>query len=113
MREFSTCTKNEEVIFNNLLRTARNQIESTFGRLKTRKINLKLKDVPPLIYSCFILHHFCEPKKVYLNEDEIDQQIERQREEETEQPNIPVPVYFPCNGEGEIVQNILTEYLIG
>ena len=46
MKEFDTCSENEEVIFNNLLRSARNQIECAFGRLKARwsiKMDLKLE----------------------------------------------------------------------
>ena len=34
MKEFATCTTNEQVVFNNLLRSLRNQVESAFGRLK-------------------------------------------------------------------------------
>ena len=34
MKEFATCTTNEQVVFNNLLRSSRNQVESAFGRLK-------------------------------------------------------------------------------
>ena len=36
MKEYKTCTCNEEVIFNNLLRAAQNPIECAFGRLKAR-----------------------------------------------------------------------------
>ena len=48
MKEYATCANNEEVVFNSLLRSARNQIESAFGRLKarwsllTKKVDLKL-----------------------------------------------------------------------
>ena len=36
MKEYITCKNNEEVIFNNLLRSGKNQIECSFGRLKAR-----------------------------------------------------------------------------
>ena len=36
MKEYDHCTSNEEVIFNQILRSARNQIECAFGRLKAR-----------------------------------------------------------------------------
>ena len=36
MKEYKTCTTNEEVIFNNMLRAARNPIECAFGRMKAR-----------------------------------------------------------------------------
>ena len=31
MKEYSTCKKNDEVIFNSMLRTARNPVECAFG----------------------------------------------------------------------------------
>ena len=34
MKEFEHCSNNEQVIFNNMLRSARNPIECAFGRLK-------------------------------------------------------------------------------
>ena len=36
MKEYEACISNEQVIFNNMLRFARNQIECAFGRLKAR-----------------------------------------------------------------------------
>ena len=36
MKEFPNTWTNEEVIFNNMLRSARNSIECTFGHLKAR-----------------------------------------------------------------------------
>lgn len=36
IKEYDHCQQNEEVVFNNLLRSARNPIESAFGRLKAR-----------------------------------------------------------------------------
>lgn len=36
MKEYSSPRNNEEVIFNNMLRSARNTIECAYGRLKTR-----------------------------------------------------------------------------
>ena len=57
MKEFDNCNSNEEVIFNNIFRSARNQIEYSFGRLKarwatlTRKMDLKLEILPTIIMS--------------------------------------------------------------
>ena len=36
MKEFAKCTTDAQVIFNNILRSARNPIECAFGRLKAR-----------------------------------------------------------------------------
>ena len=47
IKEYESCSNDPEVIFNSMLRSARNQIECAFGRLKarsailTRKIDLK------------------------------------------------------------------------
>ena len=56
MKEYQTCVINEEVVFNNMPRSARNQVECAFGRLKvrwgflTRKVDLKLEMVPTVAY---------------------------------------------------------------
>ena len=67
MKEYATCGNNEEIVFNSLLRSARNQIESAFGRLKarwsflTKKVDLKLESVnlyfnrSPLKYCIHLL----------------------------------------------------------
>ena len=48
MREFDSCTADEQVVFDGLLQTARNPIESAFGRLKTRWAII----VKPLLMPC-------------------------------------------------------------
>ena len=85
MKEYETCTNNEQVIFNNLLRSGRNQIECAFGRLKarwsilTRKINLKLEAVPIVVYACFALHNYCELSNCPLDENDVTEQIKLNR----------------------------------
>ena len=50
-------------MFNTMLRSARNQIECAFGRLKARwrillrSMDLKLEDMPDIILACFFLHN--------------------------------------------------------
>ena len=39
MKEFDNCNSDEEVILNNMLRSARNQIGCSFGRLNARWAN--------------------------------------------------------------------------
>ena len=62
IKEFDHCSTNEEVIFNQMLRTARKQIECAFGRLKARwRILLRPMDIPVqkfpnVIFACFVLH---------------------------------------------------------
>ena len=66
MKEFETCSDNSQVIFNNILRSARNLIECAFSRLKARwsflasTVDLKLDVVPIAVYACFVLHNYCE-----------------------------------------------------
>ena len=56
MKEYDQCSTNTEVIYNNILRRARNPTECAFCRLKY----IKLENVPAVIYACFVLHNFCE-----------------------------------------------------
>ena len=72
MKEYDHCSNNEQVVFNNILRSGRNPIECVFGRLKarwgilTRKMDLKLETIPVLIYACFVLHNICEKNNSYI-----------------------------------------------
>lgn len=117
MKEYQTCATNEEVVFNNMLRSARNQIECAFGRLKvrwgflTRKVDLKLEMVPTVAYSCFVLHNYCESKGISLDDEEVQAQIRRHRTEEERLANIPDPVYSCQTSEGEYVRSVLAKYI--
>ena len=114
IKEITSCSKNEEVIFNNMLRSARSQVECAFGRLKARwgflrkKIDLKIETVPKVIYSCFVLHNFCESlSDNHFDEAEIHAQIVRHQQEDDE----PDPVYSRNDSAGEYVRHVLTEYI--
>lgn len=117
MKEYQTCVTNEEVVFNNMLRSARNQVECAFGRLKvrwgflTRKVDLKLEMVPTVAYSCFVLHNYCEIKGSCLDDEEVRAQILRHQTEEESLPNVPDPVYSCETSEGEYVRTVLTKYI--
>ena len=118
IKEYQSCSNNAEVIFNNMLRSARNQVECAFGRLKarwrflTRKIDLKLESVPTVAYTCFILHNYCERNHdTSLNEDEIRLFMAQQKADEDAFPNLPDQVYSYNNAEGENVRSILTDYI--
>ena len=69
MKEYDNCRSNKQVTFNQMLRSARNQIECAFGRLKARwRILMRPLDVPTkfppdIIYACFVLHNFIEINK--------------------------------------------------
>ena len=117
MKEYDHCVNEEQVIFNNLLRSARNPIECAFGRLKarwgilTRKMDLKLDHIPTVIYSCFVLHNFCKLQKSYVDEDLVNNQIKIIKENEAQYRKIPDPVFSCDGGEGKIVRETLTNYI--
>ena len=65
-KEYAICQGNNEVMFNTMLGSARNQMECAFGRLKAqwrillRLMELKFEDIPDIVLVCFALHKFCE-----------------------------------------------------
>ncbi|XP_057310515.1 putative nuclease HARBI1 [Hydractinia symbiolongicarpus] len=79
MKEFDHCISNEQVIFNQMLRSARNQIECAFGRLKARwrilnhAMDLQVKHVPNAILACFALHNFCEIEKSFVDPKVVEE----------------------------------------
>ena len=81
VKELDTCSSNAEVVFNNVLRSARNPVECAFGRLKarwfilTRKMDLKLDNLPTVIYVCFVLHNFVNII-THIDEDLVKLQTE-------------------------------------
>ncbi|KAL9977378.1 hypothetical protein ACROYT_G014771 [Oculina patagonica] len=80
-KAFPSALNNEQVIFNNMLRSARNPIEFAFGRLKARwqilnkRIDMGLKFVPNIVHACFVLHNICKMKGVTIDDDIVAQQI--------------------------------------
>ena len=65
-----------------MLCSDRNPVQCAFGRLKarwsilTRKMDLKLDDIPTVVYACFVLHNFWEYHNTYVDEDLVNLQIE-------------------------------------
>ena len=57
MKEYAVCQSNNEFMFSTMLRSARNQIECAFGRLKARwRILRRFEDIPDIVLACFVLH---------------------------------------------------------
>ena len=114
MKEFPNARSNEEVIFNNMLRSARNPIECAYGRLKARwqilnkRIDIGLKFIPTLIYACCVLHNICELRGMNVEDDALAQQMERDRLAQPE--NTPDRLYSFNSAEGAYVRNIITSY---
>ena len=88
MKEFQTCKTNAEVIFNNILRSARNPIECAFGRLKARwsilttKMDLQLQIIPKVVHACFVLHNFSGLHANTIDKETVNSQMQRKRLEE-------------------------------
>lgn len=117
MKEYDSCKDNAEVIFNTMLRYARNPIECAFGRLKarwkvlTKQNDMTLSFVPTLVMACFVLHNFCEWKNTYLDEEAIKAQIELNKTTEKYFKNIPDPVYSSNTAQGNDVRQVLKSYI--
>ena len=66
MKEYDHCSNNEQVVINNMLRSAKNPIEFVSGRLKSRrgntprKMDLKLETISVVICACFFLFFFLQ-----------------------------------------------------
>ena len=117
MKEYETCASNTQVIFNSILRSARNPVECAFGRLKcrwrflTKPIDLKLDFLPVAIYACFVLHNFCEQNNSFVDQELVHQQCEVQRNNQQQTINVPDPVFSGNLDEGIVIRNIITSYI--
>ena len=117
MKEYEHCSNDAEVIFNNMLRSARNPVECAFGRLKarwailTRKVDLKLETIPTVIYACFVLHNICEENKSYVDDELVNIQTDLMKQNENEHKNTPDPIYSVNEAEGAVVRRTLTNYI--
>ena len=85
MKEYDNCYSNEQLIFNQILRSARNQIECAFGRLKARwrmlmrPLDVPTQFLPEIIYACFVLHNFCEINKADVDISLVTQIVGEER----------------------------------
>ena len=117
IKEFESCLSSEEVVFNNLLRAARNPIECVYGRLKacwrilTRPIDFKLEVIPTIVPACFTLHNICELKNSYFDEELVQSQVMNNREESNKYRDIPDPIYSGTTNEGKNIRDTLTMYV--
>ena len=85
MKEYPHARTNESVIFNNMLRSARNPTECAYGRLKARwqilnkRIGMGLVYVPCIVYACFVLHNIGETRDMNIDNDAVAQQVAHDR----------------------------------
>ncbi len=112
MKEYDHCTSNEQVIFNQMLRSARNQIECAFGRLKARwRILLRAMDIPvhripAIIHACFVLHNFCEREKCDVDSALVDKIVAKENEIVKKKD----PMYTYQTSSGVQVRDAIKEY---
>ena len=117
LKEYDSCESDAKVVFNNLLRSARNPIECAFGRLKarwrvlTKPIDLKLEFVPTMIYTCFVLHNICEENKTYVDGELVKAQYEYHVENENNFQNTPHTIYSANLDEGYAVRDLINSYV--
>ena len=98
-----------EQCFGYMLCSARNVIECAFGCLKARfsalkrEMDINLDDLPSVIYTCFVLHNFCEENKVSVCEELVRTVV---NEEQRSQP--PGGTAIPSNEcEGKRARRVL------
>ena len=116
LKEYETCDTNEKVIYNNLLRSARNPVECAFGRLKarwavlTRKVDLNLTTVPTVptvIHACFVLQNFCEMNSTCIDKELVRSQI--QVAAAAQNKAIPDLIYSCNSSELEAVRDTIID----
>jgi len=112
MKEYDSCTSNDQVVFNQMLRSARNQIECAFGRLKGRwRILLRPMDIPTerlpiIIFSCFVLHNFCESNKEVVDSSMVESIMIKEGIEKC-----PIDKIFSYStNAGSNIRSIITNY---
>ncbi|XP_057699859.1 putative nuclease HARBI1 [Corythoichthys intestinalis] len=107
----------EEQHFGRCLCRAHQVIECAFARLKARfaalknkPMNLNLNDLPWVIYSCFVLHNFCEARNETM--DEYCVSGTKQGEDDS-QPPVQDNEHFmeSHEGEGDRVRRVVMKYL--
>lgn len=97
LREYSTCFSNADVVSNNMPHSSYSPMECA-----SCIIDLQLENIPVVIFSCFVLHNFCQMNQCYVDPDLVQKQAELQKKSEKEFTNIPHPVYSITQEQGEV-----------
>ncbi len=117
MKEYSSGGSSaQEQYFGYKLCSARKIIECSFRRLKARlgalkcAMDINIRDLPYVIYACFILHNFCEMNHETIGEEQVQQSMHY---DTAFQPlTISSRSASHCNEvEGKRVRKVLTSYL--
>ena len=103
----------QEQYFGFRLSAARIVIECAFGRLKgrfgalKREMDIKLTDLPYVIYACFVLHNYCEINNEILQNERIERAIQYERES---QPPLIHARNQACEATSKEIRNIFMQY---
>ncbi|XP_017276303.1 putative nuclease HARBI1 [Kryptolebias marmoratus] len=116
MTDFSKgCSTPQEQYFELCLCSGRVVIECAFGRLKARfgalrrPMDINLRDLPHVIYTCFVLHNYCEDSEETVDEQALWEAMQADRDS---QPPPQCSDYMSdSNEEGRRVRRVLTKYL--
>lgn len=85
----------QEQYFGPKICPARMVIECPFGRLKVHfgkiccSMDIKIKDLPFVIYSAFVIHNFCELHGESVTEEDVTRSIEHDQQFQ--------PTPLPCS----------------
>ena len=85
MKEYEHCSTNEEVVFNQMLRSTRNTIECAFENFKARwrilqrPMDIPVDKLPNVMYACFVLHNFCDARKSEIDPVELEVVMQEER----------------------------------
>ena len=112
MKEYEHCTTNEEVVFNQMLRSTRNTTECAFGKLKARwrilhrPMDIPVDKLPNVIYACFVLHNFCETQKSEIDPVVLEVVMPEERRTQLKQDKLN-----SCNSiQGKKIRSATTNF---
>ena len=112
MKEYEHCSTNEEVVFNQMLRSARNTTECAFGKLKARwrilhrPMDIPVDKLPSVIYACFVLHNFCETQKSEIDPVVLEVVMPEERRTQLKQDKLN-----SCNSiQGKKIRSATTNF---
>jgi len=103
----------QEQYFGFCLSSARMVIECAFGRLKgrfgapKREMDIKLTDLPYVIYAWFVLHNYCEINNEILQNERIERAIQYERESQPPQIHARNQA---CEATSKEIRNIFMQY---
>ena len=90
-------------------------IECAFGRLTARfgalrrEMDINMEDLPNVIYSCFVLHNFCEINNECVGEESAQQALQKERFCQPPTERNPT-THSNTNIEGKRIRNIFKQY---